>query len=170
MNHWHRNGGNLRGKDPQNGKTQAASFRLQATGKKPAGYFNTRRNLWRTPETEHRTPREAGSVLITTIIMLTFLTILGLSLLSFLFCRLNYSQVQLDRFKALYLAEAGIAKSFYELKLGIDTDDNGIGNIVPTELGAGAYKVEHNFQTSTITAIGETNGIKRTIQIKYSAL
>jgi len=111
-----------------------------------------------------------GFVLITTIIILAFLSVLGMSLIAFLFSRIAYTHVMLDRLKALYLAEAGISKAIWELRLDVDPDGDGPGNIPRIELGDGYVWANHNFQTSTITATGEVNQAKRTIQIKYSAI
>ncbi len=111
-----------------------------------------------------------GAVLITTIIILEFLAVLGMSLLAFLFSRTAYSQTQLDRLKALYLAEAGISKSFWELRFNVNPDGNGRGNIPKTKLGDGLFWARHNFQTSVITATGEVNKARRTVQITYSSI
>lgn len=113
---------------------------------------------------------QGGIVLITVIIIFTFLAALGLNLITFLLSQESYIQVQLDRLGALYLAEAAISRSIYELRMDIDFDGDGIGNIPPTKLGAGTCWARHNFSTSTITATGEVNRVKRTVQIKYSAL
>lgn len=113
---------------------------------------------------------ERGSILFTVILVLVFLAVLGLSLMSFLASRMMVSLLELDRLKALYLAEAGIAKSIGELKADIDYDGDGLGNIIKTKLADGSFQARHNFQTSTITGIGEVNKVKRVIQIKYSTL
>jgi len=113
---------------------------------------------------------DKGAILIAAIIMLLFISILGFSLITYLYARTQKANLELDRLKALYLAEAAIAKSIYELRLNLDYDNNGIGNILKTHLGKGTYKASHNFQSSYITGIGEFNKIKRIIQIKYSAL
>lgn len=113
---------------------------------------------------------QRGAVLITTIIILTFLAVLGMSLIAFLFSRTAYSQMQTDRLKALYLAEAGISKALWELKFDVDPDGDGQGNIPRTKLGDGGFWTRHNFQTSTITSTVEVNKIERTVQIKYSAI
>jgi len=110
-----------------------------------------------------------GSALITTIIILSFLAVLGLSLVAFLFSRFSYITMQIDRMKALYLAEAGISKSICELKTGVDTDGDGLGNIPKTGLAGGTYKAKHDFQTATIEAVGSFNEIERTVQIRYSS-
>lgn len=111
-----------------------------------------------------------GAVLITTIIILVFLAVLGMSLVAFLFSRVSCSEMQLDRLKALYLAEAGISKAIWELRYDIDLDGGGPGNIPKTKLGDGEFQARHDFQTSAITATGEVNKVKRTVQIKYSAI
>jgi len=111
-----------------------------------------------------------GAVLITTIIILAFLAVLGMSLVAFLFSRTAYSQMQLDRLKALYLAESGISKALWELRFDVDPDGDGQGNIPRTKLGDGLFLSRHNFQTSTITGIGEVNKVRRIVQIKYSAI
>lgn len=111
-----------------------------------------------------------GAVLITTVIILLFLAALGMSLITFLYSRLAYTQMQLDRLKALYLAEAGISKAIRELRYDLDPDADGTGNLPQTKLGDGLFWVRHNFQTSTITSTAEVNKVRRTVQIKYSAI
>ncbi len=111
-----------------------------------------------------------GAVLITTIIILAFLVALGMSLIAFLFSRTAYSQMQLDRLKSLYLAEAGISKALWELRFDIDPDGDGQGNIPKKKLGDGFFWARHNFQTSTLTGTGEVNKARRVVQIKYSAI
>jgi len=111
-----------------------------------------------------------GAVLIATIIILTFLAVLGMSLVALSYSRSAYSQMQLDRLKALYLAEAGISKSIWELRFDRDPDNDGPGNIPPTKFSEGIFWVRHNFQTSTITSTAEVNKTRRTVQIKYSAI
>jgi Tfp pilus assembly protein PilX len=109
-----------------------------------------------------------GTILLTVIIVLIFLAVLGMSLLGLLFSRTTLATLAIDRLKAFYLAEAGIAKSINELRTDIDSDGNGIGNVLATKLGEGRFWATHNFQTSTITAVGEVNKVKRTLQIKYT--
>jgi len=111
-----------------------------------------------------------GAVLITVIIILTFLAVLGMSLIAFLFSRTAYSQMQLDRLKSLYLAEAGISKAIWELRFDVDPDGDGQGNIPKTKLGDGKFWVRHDFQVSTLTSTGEVNSARRVVQIKYSAI
>ncbi len=112
--------------------------------------------------------KDKGAILLTVIVVLVFLSVMGMSLLGVLFSRATISLLEIDRLKAFYLAEAGIAKSINELRHNIDYDNNGMGNISQMRLDNGVYWARHNFQTSTITASGEVNKVKRTIQIKYS--
>ncbi len=122
------------------------------------------------PKKTLQSGRNKGAVLITAIIILVFLSVLGMSLITYLYSRQARSTLELDRLKALYLAEAGISQSIYELRWDRDLDNNGVGNVLDAQLGGGAYKAIHNFQTSTITGIGEYNKVRRIIQIRYSAL
>ncbi len=113
---------------------------------------------------------QKGAVLITVITVLVFLATLGLSLMAFLLSQSAYAQMQVDRLKAFYLAEAALAKSLHELKTGIDKDGEGAGNIPAAQLGAGTCWAKHDFSTSTITASGKVNKVTRKVQIKYSAI
>jgi len=118
----------------------------------------------------HYLKNRDGAILLTTILILIFLSVLGLGLMTYLMSRQAKSNLELERLKALYLAEAAIARSIHELRIDNDEDNNGLGNIIATSLGGGSFRANHNFQASTITGIGEYQGVKRTIQIKYSAL
>ena len=111
-----------------------------------------------------------GAVLLTTIIVLVFLSTLGMSLISLLLTRTMHTQMQLDRLKALYLAEAGVFKAILELKSGNDVDGDGAGNIPKQELGDGHFWVSHNFQSSTLTSKAKVNGILRVVQMQYNSL
>ena len=111
-----------------------------------------------------------GVILITVIIILVFLAVLGMSLIAFLFSRTAYSQMQLDRLKALYLAEAGLSKAIWELRFDVDPDGDGPGNISKTKLDYGRFWARHDFQISTLTSTGEVNKARRVAQIKYSAI
>ncbi len=111
-----------------------------------------------------------GSVLITTIVILAFLSVLGINLVVYLLSRSTKTNLELNRLKAYYLAEAGIAKAIHELKIDKDLDNNGLGNVLRASLGGGTYKASHNYAAATITATGEYNNVQRAIQMKYSAL
>ncbi len=117
-----------------------------------------------------QTGKESGAVLITTVIILSFLSVLGMGMLALLYSRTVYSEMQVDRLKALYLAEAGISRQIWELRHGADPDGDGVGNIPWTNLGEGRFRTTHDFQASLMTSTGEVNKAFRKIQIKYSAI
>ncbi|MFH1655639.1 MAG: hypothetical protein ABH954_03405 [Candidatus Omnitrophota bacterium] len=83
------------------------------------------------------------------------------------FSRFTSTYVEYDRLKALYLAEAGISKSLWELKQGIDLNQDGLGNIPRTRLGEGYYQVVHDLSALTIMSTGVSNDIKRVVRIQY---
>ena len=111
-----------------------------------------------------------AAILIITVVILTFLSILAMGIAAFLLSRQTIEITQADRLQALYLAEAAIAQSIHELKWDTDFDSNGVGNVAKVPLGRGTYQATHDFQTSSITAEGEVSGIVRSIQIRYRAL
>jgi len=110
---------------------------------------------------------QKGAILFLTLIVLIFLTIFGGALMLMVFSRFTSVYLEYDRLKALYLAEAGISKSLWELKRGVDLDRDGLGNIPKTRLGEGYYWVNHNPQTLTIISTGEANDVERTVRIVY---
>lgn len=111
-----------------------------------------------------------GSILLTTIIILSFISVLGMNIIVYILSRTTNVTLESDRLKALYLAEGALAQAVYELKSNQDKDKNGLGNIFKTPVGGGFYSAEHNFDTTTIVGIGEYNHIKRKVQIKYTTL
>jgi len=111
-----------------------------------------------------------GTVLITTILVISLLSVLGMSLITLLLSRMTYAQMQADRLKAFYLAEAGISRSIWELRSDIDIDGDGPGNIPESPLGGGTFRARHDFRNSTITGTGTVNKVARTVQIKYSLI
>ena len=111
---------------------------------------------------------QKGTVLFLTLMVLIFLSIFGGALMAMVFSRWTTVSMEYDRLRALYLAEAGISKSLWELKKGIDYDNDGLGSIPKTRLDIGYYWVTHNSNTLTITATGDVNDIKRTVKIKYA--
>lgn len=107
-----------------------------------------------------------GVTLLLAIIIISALTLFGMSLVSLVLSRLSSVDLEIDELKALYLAEAGIAKSLYELKKGIDPDGDGIGIIRPTKFADGTFEVTYNPAMFTFTSIGMVNRTSRTVQIK----
>ena len=115
--------------------------------------------------------KQGGILLIVLIIILT-ISLLGATLMALFFNVLSLSQVELDRAKALYLAEAGIARAVSILK-------NQAGEVIttgepdkivpPTRLNDGYYEVYNDYSQSTITSIGKSNDVRRIIQLRYNA-
>ena len=107
-----------------------------------------------------------GATLLLAIMVLSFLALIGMSLASLTLSRLTNIDLEIDRVKALYIAEAGIAQSLYELKKGIDADKDGIGIIPPTKFADGEFSVTYNSALFTFTAMGKINNVARSIQLK----
>ncbi len=111
-----------------------------------------------------------GVVLLLTLIVSVSLAIFGAALSTLVSAGMRRSALGLERSQALYLAEAGISKSIWELKRGIDEDEDGLGNIPRIPFGAGTYQATHNPSCLSIEGVGEVNGVKRTVRIVYKGL
>ena len=111
-----------------------------------------------------------GIVLITVIIIFSFLGIIGLSLIILTYSTLITVESEIQRFKAFYLAESGIAVALNALKRGTEISGDIYYEIGPEELGSGSYKAIIDSATGTITGIGEIDDIQRTIEVKYKIL
>jgi Tfp pilus assembly protein PilX len=113
---------------------------------------------------------QRGFILLSTVLIFSFVGVLGLSLVDYLTVRQSSIALEIDRLKALYLAEAALSHAIYEIKNDFDEDGNGLGNIEPTALGGGTYSSIHDPHVLVITGVGEYNQVKRRLQIKYSPL
>ena len=110
-----------------------------------------------------------GVILLTVVIVLLTITLIGGSLV-LLFSSLSISsRTYADETKALYLAEAGIARGLNWLRQEAQTKflDNIIG---PVKLGEGTYEVKIDFHESVITSIGRVNRVEKKIQLQYKPL
>ena len=114
--------------------------------------------------------REKGVVLLSAIIVLMFLAMIGLSLIALVLSRSLSVEFEIKRLKAFYLAEAAISMSLNELKKDIDPDDLGRGSIAPTKFEGGTYEAFIDKKTGVITGIGEFDGVRREIEVKYRIL
>ncbi len=117
-----------------------------------------------------RIGKERGAVLITVLIILLFLAVLGLSMVSLLISWTQRADSKLDGTRAFYLAESGVAASLWELKLNSDVDGGGVGTVSTKRLGDGIFWADYDFQSSLITAVGESNRVRRMVQVKYHSL
>jgi len=107
-----------------------------------------------------------GATLLLAIIALSALSLFGLSLINLTISRIINVDLEIDKVKALYVAEAGIAKSLHELKKGLDPDGDGIGVIARSKFFEGTFEVTYNAALFTFTSIGRVNGVERLIQLK----
>ena len=119
---------------------------------------------------------ERGAILLMVLIVILMISILGATLVALFFNVLNLSQIELDRTKALYLAEAGIAKAIGVLKNQAGSPSPSADSaaqaemiIPPTKLNGDYFEVYNDYFQSTIISIGKSNGVKRTIQLRYNA-
>jgi len=102
------------------------------------------------------------------MILLFFFTALGASLMALVYSRLNSAVLEEDRLKAEYLAEAGMSLALFEMATGIDSDNNGIGNIGVSYLGDGSFMVQHDAKGTSLLSIGAVHDVKRVTFIKYA--
>ena len=120
---------------------------------------------------------EQGAILLIVLIVILMISILGAALMALFFNVLNISQIELDRTKALYLAEAGIAKAIGVLKnqasssLKPSAENMAQTDMIvpPTKLNGDYFEVYNDYLQSTIISIGKSNGVKRIIQLRYNA-
>ena len=119
------------------------------------------------------TQYEQGAILLIVLIVLLTISLLGTTLIALFYNVLISSRTELDRARALYLAEAGIAKAMSMLKGQAGVVGISQGNrqqiVAPTQLGEGSFEVFNDFSQSTIISIGVSQGVRRTIQVKYNA-
>jgi len=111
-----------------------------------------------------------GIVLLSVIMIMLTVAIIGASLVAF------FSSVSLsagtvaDSAKALYLAEAGVSRAISMLRTEAGTVGMFEDKIGPVSLGEGTYIIEFDIAQSLITSTGNVRGIKKTVQLQYSAL
>lgn len=117
---------------------------------------------------------ERGAILLIVLIVILTISLLGTSLIALFYNVLISSRTELDRARALYLAEAGIAKAISMFKgqagaTGIAQAGTRQQIVAPQQLGEGSFEVFNDFSQSTIVSIGISHGVRRTIQVKYNA-
>jgi len=120
--------------------------------------------------------REHGAILLMVLIIILTISLLGATLMALFFNVLSLSRIELDRTRALYLAEAGIAKAIGALKNQAGFPGPSAENVEqadmivpPTRLNEGSFEVYNDFSQSTIVSIGKSNGVQRAIQVRYNA-
>ncbi len=115
-----------------------------------------------------------GAILLLVIIVILTVSLIGATLIALFNNIIMSSQVELDRARALYLAEAGVAQAINALRgqaAGTPLQSESQQIIPPTQLGEenGYFEVYHDIAQATITSIGSSNSVKRTLQVKYNA-
>ena len=119
------------------------------------------------PNGKPRQSRRLGAALFLVFLVITSLSIFGGILIVLVINRAEMAQLEIDRSKAFFLAEAGLAQSIHELKTQEDLDGDGVGNIASRNLGDGNFRVLHFSSTGEIRSTGTVNHVSRTLQIKY---
>lgn len=120
--------------------------------------------------------RERGAILLIVLIVILTISLLGATLMAIFFNVLSLNELELDRAKSLYLAESGIAMAIGVLKnqagaLNPSSDNATQSDMIvpPTQLNGGSFEVYNDYSQSTIVSVGDSNGVKRTIQLRYNA-
>ncbi len=121
-------------------------------------------------QVKNRVSGKKGMVLILTLIVVTTLGIFSVCLSTLISTGSRKAQLELERTQALYLAEAGLSMSIWELKMGIDFDEDGLGNIPPRKFGQGTYQTKHIPSMLAIESTGIVSGVKRKVRIIYRGL
>jgi len=111
-----------------------------------------------------------GVVLLSVIMILLTIAVIGASLVAF-FSSVSLSAGSMaDEAKALYLAEAGIAYAIHMLRNPTENLADFKEEIGPFSLGEGDYRIKFDLVQSLITSTGNVRGIRKTVQLQYSAL
>ncbi len=108
-----------------------------------------------------------GAILLGALIMLFTISLLGATLAALFTSVSLVAEIELSRTQSLYLAEAGVARAIYEVRLAGLSGKDALQEIPATALGTGEYEATHDPSSGLITATGNANGIRRTIQVKY---
>jgi Tfp pilus assembly protein PilX len=108
-----------------------------------------------------------GAVLLSTLVMLLTINMIGATLTSLFLSVTTTADLEHQRAQALYLAEAGLTLALYQLKQAGQGSAAVQLDVPPTPLGGGTYAVEHDVVSGIITATGEFQEVRRTIQLKY---
>src|SRR4030042_1006637 len=109
---------------------------------------------------------EKGTALLAVVILVLIFTMLGFSILSVANSEILQARKDINKTRAFYLAEAGLARLTTNLSGG------NFENIGDTELGEGSYRVDFNTAGSEPCAVatGEAWGEEERIQVTISYL
>lgn len=111
---------------------------------------------------------QRGVALISVVVIMLTISLIGASLVE-LISSVNFStEHALNKTKARYLAEAGIAKAVYLLRTKAGSDVGIEERVGPISLGEGTYTVIFDYREATITSIGKVNGVSKKLQMQYN--
>lgn len=110
-----------------------------------------------------------GAILFGVLIVILMVSLIGASLVALLSSLALTNQYEINRVKALYLAEAGISQAIHMLKFQAVVIAGAEYFVPPTPFGDGTYEVKVDFGQSLMSSTGRIGGIARTIQLKYSS-
>jgi len=110
-----------------------------------------------------------GAVLFGVLVVVLTVSLIGASLVALLSSIALTNQYEVNRAKALYLAEAGISQAVFLLKSQAIIIGSEEYFVNPTSLGDGTYEVKLDFRQSLLSSTGKVGGITRTIQLKFNS-
>ncbi len=107
--------------------------------------------------------KKNGAVLMLTLIIMSTVTVITVAFIDQVFIKTKRSGNNLNSSKAFWIAEAGIQKSIYELKISNIFREN--PTTVSGNFAGGTYSVSivKNNDQYTLTSVGVLNNIDRTI-------
>jgi len=112
--------------------------------------------------------KRRGAILFGVLIVVLTISLIGASMIALLSSLALSNQHEVNRAKALYLAEAGISHAIYMLKSQAVIIADQEYFIPSTLFGDGTYDVKLDYDQSLIISTGRAGGVKRTIQLKYN--
>lgn len=111
-----------------------------------------------------------GVALISVVVIMLTISLIGASLVE-LISAVNFSSDNvLNKTKARYLAEAGIAHAMSLLRNEKAESESVelLEKIGPIALGDGTYTIYFDVTETTITSVGIVNGVRKKLQLQYN--
>jgi hypothetical protein len=120
---------------------------------------------------------EAGSVLLTTLVLLMTVTFMGGILVRLVHMESSATITREAQVRALYLAHAAVAQAAWELdrqRYGTLTGAELNEGVVPTlgtsrPFGGGTLRARFDERSGTVAGTGDYDGVERTIVVKLDA-
>ena len=115
-----------------------------------------------------RASNQRGVALISVVVIMLTVALVGASLAE-LITTVNFSTDNvLNKTKARYLAEAGIAHAMSLLRNESGGPAKLEEKVGPIPLGDGTYTILFDFAETTITSVGKCNGVRKKLQLQYN--